>query len=273
MKNALTIDLEDWYQGLTSTSSRIDHWPSYESRIEPNTENLLSLLSQFGVKATFFALGYVADHLPGLLRRIADEGHEIAVHSYHHQHVNKLTQNQFREDVARSIEAIQKASGSNVQGYRAPMFSINISSIWALEELSEMGFRYDSSIFPIRNFYYGIPGASRFPYRPFKNRSFVEFPIATAQFFGITWPIGGGFYGRALPYLMIRAGIRKLNRQGHPAVIYAHPWEFDLDQNYKKVTARERITHYYGRAGLQAKFIRMLNDFKFGTLGDLLKGV
>lgn len=270
MLNALTIDLEDWYQGLTSTSPKIDMWPGYENRIAANTERLLGILSQAGVKVTFFVLGYVADHLPGLVRRVADEGHEIALHSYHHGRVHQLTPAQFREDVTRGREAVQKAGGKPVEGYRAPMFSINGSSKWALEELSGMGFRYDSSIFPIRNRYYGIPGASRFPYHPFEDNSFIEFPLSTVRFLNITWPIAGGFYGRALPYTLLRAGIRNLNDQGQPAILYFHPWEFDVQQNYKQVTFRESITHYYGRSGLEDKFVRLLQDFKFGPLTDLL---
>ena len=142
--------------------------------------------------------------------------------------------------------------------------------MWFLEELSKMGFHYDSSIYPIWNMYYGIPRAPRFPYRPFKNGSFVEFPLATAQTLGFNWPIGGGFYMRALPYAIVQAGIRKLNRQGKPAIIYMHPWEFDLGQNYQNVTPRERITHYYGRASLEQKLLRLIHDFQFGTLSSLL---
>jgi polysaccharide deacetylase family protein (PEP-CTERM system associated) len=270
MLNALTIDLEDWYQGLTSTSRQIDHWSNYESRVVGNTEQLLDLLSQVGVKATFFVLGYVADQYPDLIRRVANEGHEIALHSYHHQTVHKLTPDQFQEDVARGLEVVQAASGKQVHGYRAPMFSINDSSMWTLEVLCKMGFHYDSSIFPIQNMYYGIPGAPRFPYRPFENSSFVEFPLATAQTLGINWPIGGGFYMRTLPYTIMQIGIRKLNSQGKPAIIYMHPWEFDLEQHFRHVTLRERITHYHGRASLERKVLRLLHDFNFGPLSSLL---
>jgi polysaccharide deacetylase family protein (PEP-CTERM system associated) len=273
MQNALTIDLEDWYQGLTSTSRQYDRWPVFESRISANTDRLLEILSDAGVKATFFVLGYVADHLSGLVRKVADNGHEIALHSYAHERVNLLTPDQFREDLARGLDSVQRSSGKQVLGYRAPMFSINGASTWVLEELCGMGFRYDSSIFPIRNLYYGIPGALRFPYHPFEGDDFVEFPLSTVRFLRTTWPIAGGFYGRVLPYPVMRAGIRSLNEQGHPAVIYFHPWEFDAGQRFNQVTLRERITHYHGRSGLESKFKRLLQDFQFGPLSGLLENV
>lgn len=273
MINALTIDLEDWYQGLTSTSPQIDRWPEFESRILGNTGRLLGLLAQAGVKATFFVLGYVADQFPDLVKKIAEDGHEIALHSYYHRRVHQFTPPQFRAEILKGMKAVQNACGNLVQGYRAPMFSINRSSTWVLKELREMGFRYDSSIFPIDNRYYGIPGAPRFPYHPFDDDGFVEFPLSTIRFLNMTWPIAGGFYGRALPYPVFRAAIQNLNRQGYPAIIYFHPWEFDVDQRYWNVTLRERITHYYGRGGLERKFKRLLQDFEFAPLLRLVDSV
>ena len=269
----MTIDLEDWYQGLTSTSRRVDQWPDFEDRVISNTDRILEIFSQGGIKATFFVLGYVADQFPGLIRRVADEGHEIGLHSYYHQQVFRLTPEQFREDVSRGREAVQEASGKEVIGFRAPMFSINGSSTWAMDELREMGFKYDSSVFPIRNMYYGIPQAPRNPYHPYKGSSFMEFPLATVRILGINWPIGGGFYVRALPYSLIRAGIRRINHQGQPAVMYFHPWELDLGQEYNQVTARERITHYHGRASLESKLKRLLRDFDFSPLVGLMNGM
>lgn len=270
MVNALTIDLEDWYQGLTSTSRRIDQWPRFENRVVENTERILEILGQASVKATFFVLGYVADQFPNLIQRVADDGHEIALHGYHHQHVYRLTLDQFCRDVALGMEAVQQASGKKVIGFRAPMFSINGSTNWALQELCAMGFRYDSSVFPIRNFYYGNPNAPRHPYRPLEGRAFMEFPLATVRIIGINWPVGGGFYVRTLPYQLIRAGIRHLNQEGQPAVMYVHPWELDLEQRYYQVTFRERITHYHGRTSLQNKLCRLIQDFDFAPLDKLL---
>ena len=273
MLNALTIDLEDWYQGLTSTSRQRERWSNFESRVVANTEKVLYLLAQAEVKATFFVLGYVADQFPELIRRVADSGHEIALHSYDHQQVQRLTPDQFRQDVARSREVVEKACGKPIKGYRAPMFSINGSCLWALEILCEMGFEYDSSAFPVRNMYYGYPSAPRYPYRPFDSSSFMEFPLATVQFLGINWPVGGGFYFRTFPYPLLQAGIRRLNHQKIPAVLYFHPWELDLEQRYWQVTPRERITHYHGRASLAGKLQRLLKDFEFTTLSGLANNI
>jgi len=266
--NALTIDLEDWYQGLTSTGRRVARWPSYEDRVVESTHRLLDILAQAGVKATFFVLGYVADQFPELVRQVADAGHEIGLHSYHHRQVFRLTPDQFCADVARGREAVEKASGKQVIGYRAPMFSINRSALWALEVLREMGFRYDSSVFPTRNMLYGYPEAPRFPHQ--LENGLVEFPVSTVRWSGINWPIAGGFYVRALPYIIIRSSIRQLNRQGQPAVMYMHPWELDIGQRYNRVTLRERMTHYHGRRNLERKLCRLFTDFDFTPLRDLL---
>jgi polysaccharide deacetylase family protein (PEP-CTERM system associated) len=268
--NALTVDLEDWYQGLTSTSQRIDQWQEYESRVVASTVRLLDMLSNAGVKATFFVLGYVAERYPELIKRVANEGHEIALHGYFHQRVNTLTPDQFQTDIQRGLDVVEMASGEKVRGYRAPMFSINGASEWVFESLWEMGFLYDSSVFPIRNGYYGIPDAPRFPYRPLENKTFFEFPVATVKVFGINWPIGGGFYVRTLPSTIIETGIRRLNRQGKSAIMYLHPWELDTEQHFDQVTLRERITHYHGRSSLYAKLHRLLEKFKFVPIIDLL---
>lgn len=273
MFNALTIDLEDWFQGLTSTSRQKDRWPTFENRVVANTEKLLRLLAQAEVKVTFFVLGYLAQQYPDLIKRVVGEGHEIALHSYDHRRVHQLTPEQFRQDVIDGLKALNTVCGNQILGYRAPMFSINSSSLWALEVLREMGFRYDSSIFPIRNLYYGIPNAPNYPYHPFEDSSFLEFPLATVKVLGINWPIGGGFYLRTLPYSIVRSGIRKLNRQGRPAILYLHPWELDLGQQYKHVTPRERITHYHGRASLERKLRGLLSEFKFTTLSTLMDSV
>ena len=270
MLNALTIDLEDWYQGLTSTCQRVDRWPSYEDRVVESTHRLLDILAQAGVKATFFVLGYVADQFPELIRQVADAGHEIGLHSYHHQQVYRITPDEFRADVAQGREAVEKASRRQVVGYRAPMFSINCSALWALEVLREMGFRYDSSVFPTRNMLYGFPHAPRFPYRPFENGTFVEFPLSTVRILGINWPVAGGFYLRLLPYPILRYGLQRINRGGNPAIIYLHPWDLDTDQPRPNPTLRERFTHYYNLRRTEAKLKALLRDFHFGPLLNLL---
>jgi polysaccharide deacetylase family protein (PEP-CTERM system associated) len=268
--NALTIDLEDWYQGLTSTSRQVDRWPSYEDRVVESTNRLLDILLEAGVKATFFVLGYVADQFPKLVRRVADARHEIGLHGYYHRQVFRLTPDQFRAEILRGREAVETASGKRVVGYRAPMFSINRSALSALEVLREMGFRYDSSVFPTRNVLYGFPDAPRFPYRPFENGTFVEFPLSTVRILGINWPVAGGFYLRLLPYALFKWGLQRINREGKPAIIYLHPWDLDAGQPYPNPTLRERFTHYYNLGSTENKLTTLLRDFRFGPLADLL---
>lgn len=267
--NAFTVDLEDWYQGLTSTNPLVDQWPSFESRVEVNTRRLLEILRNLNVQATFFVLGYVADAYPGLIETIAAEGHEIGVHGYYHRFVSKMTASEFGQELDMSIEALDRAIGITSVGHRAPYFSFNGNTPWAFEVLESRGFLYDSSVFPVKNMLYGFPGAPRFPYQV-PGHEIIEFPATTLAFAGRKWPIAGGFYNRALPYSVVRHGIRQVNEQGKPAIIYVHPWELDTEQAYDQVSFRERITHYHGRGGLEKKLVQLLSEFRFGALQDLL---
>lgn len=268
--NAFTVDLEEWFQGLTSTNPLVDQWPSFESRIVPATRRLLAILREHNVKATFFVLGYVADQHPRLIEEIAAAGHELGVHGYFHRFVFNLSPAEFGQELDRSIEAIYRVTGDMPYGHRAPYFSINENTPWAFDVLASRGFHYDSSIFPIRNMLYGYPDAPRFPYQ-MDDYDLYEFPATTMIFAGRKWPIAGGFYNRVLPYGIIRHGLQQVNHQNEPAVIYIHPWELDTGQKYGKVTFRERITHYYGRAGLEKKLQNLFSDFQFGPIQDLLR--
>lgn len=275
MLNGLSVDLEDWYQGLTSTSQRVDRWPEFEDRVVDSTDRLLSLLAQARVHATFFVLGYVAGEFPDLVRRVAEAGHEIALHGYYHRQVYRLTPDAFREDVLRGREVVEAASGQRPIGYRAPMFSINRSALWALEVLRDLGFHYDSSVFPTRNMLYGYPDAPRFAYQPLPEngtgRRFVEFPLSTVRLLGVNWPLAGGFYLRTLPYPLFAAGLRRLNRQGHPAIIYFHPWEMDPGHPRPNPTLRERFTHYHNLDRMETKLARLFEEFDFAPLSTLLQ--
>jgi polysaccharide deacetylase family protein (PEP-CTERM system associated) len=271
MPNAFTIDLEDWFQGLTSTNARPDEWDSYEARLEANTERLLALLAEYGVRATFFVLGHVADHYPDLVHRIDAAGHEIGVHGYWHLMIHRITPRRFAAELDRALEVLSPLVSQPIIGHRAPYFSINGQSLWSLDVLCDKGFRYDSSFFPTRNMLYGYPEAPRFPHRLGDENNLVEFPISTARFGGVNWPIGGGFYLRTLPYTIIRLGIRQLNRQGQPAIMYMHPWELDTGQRYKRVTLRERVTHYHGRQSLEKKLRRLFMDFHFTSFRGILE--
>ena len=268
MRNAFTVDLEDWFQGLTSTNPRVDLWPTLESRVEHATDLLLRILDEHRVKATFFVLGHVADHHPALVERIAADGHELGVHGYWHKFVSRLTPDEFAQELDAGVAAVMRITGAQPLGHRAPYFSVTGSTPWAFSQLRARGFQYDSSVFPTRNMLYGFPGAPRYPYRV-EGAGIVEFPASTAQVAGKNMPVAGGFYVRALPYVVTRQAIRSINAEGLPAVMYVHPWELDTEQRYTKVTARERITHYHGRKTLAAKLHQLLDDFDFTTLGEL----
>ena len=268
--NAFTVDLEDWFQGLTSTNPRVDAWPSFESRVVPATRSLLDLLDSSGVRATFFVLGHVADHHPGLVEEIRARGHEIGVHGYLHRFVNRLTPDEFAREIDRAVESVYRITGEAPAGHRAPYFSIDGGTPWAFELLARRGFRYDSSVFPMRGLLYGYAGAERRPHRVGAGGALAEFPISTVRLAGRNLPFAGGFYMRTWPYPVVRWAIRRLHAEGLPAIFYIHPWELDLGQPRSKVTARERVTHYHGRASLRPKLERLFADFRFGPLASLL---
>ena len=266
--NAFSVDLEDWFQGLTSTNKRPDLWPELESRVVGATKALLAILREHDVLATFFTLGYVADHHPALIEEVSAAGHEIAVHGYWHRFVSRMTRDEFAAELDLGIDALVKVTGERPLGHRAPYFSINAATPWAFEVLRSHGIQYDSSVFPVRNMLYGYPGAPRFPYR-IEGLEMSEFPATTAQFGGRSWPVAGGFYTRALPYEFVSRGIRQVNQLGQPAILYVHPWEIDTGQQYREVTIRERITHYHGRGGLRSKLEKLFSEFRFAPLRDL----
>lgn len=267
--NAFTVDLEDWFQGLTSTNPQVERWPEFESRVVPATRHLLSLLRRHQVTATFFVLGHVADQHPDLVAEVSEEGHEIAIHGYYHRFVYRMTPEEFDSEIRRSIEAVSRITGRRPIGHRAPYFSVNRDTPWFAQILADHGLEYDSSIFPARSMLYGFPGAPRSPHR--LPNGMMEFPVSTVRLLGRTMPIAGGFYVRALPYALISRAIRSLHQERKPAIMYVHPWELDQGQKYSDVTPRERISHYFGRKTLAAKLHRLFTDFKFAPLGRLLE--
>jgi polysaccharide deacetylase family protein (PEP-CTERM system associated) len=272
-RNAFTVDLEDWYHGLTSTNRRPESWSQCESRVVQNTERLLGLLAEHNVKATFFVLGKVAEQYPDLIRSIAAQGHELGVHGYAHRMVHRLTRDEFAAEIDQTLDVLRPLAHGPIIGHRAPYFSINGRSLWALDVLTEQGFRYDSSFFPTRNMLYGYPEAPRFPHQLDNGSGLVEFPASTVRLAGVTWPISGGFYVRTWPYRVVRRAIQHLNGQGQPAILYMHPWELDTGQPMHAATLRERVTHYHGRRGLESKLRQLFQDFQFGPLQDLLDHV
>lgn len=270
MKNVLTIDLEDYYH-VTAFRDTVGErrWASHQSRVERNTDLLLQLLAETGHKATFFTLGCIAKELPGLVRKIAAQGHEIACHSLKHRVVAELSPEEFREDTRCAKSLLEDACGVQVLGYRAPSFSITRGSEWAFEILAHLGFSYDSSIFPIRHLNFDMRHVSRDPFMILTPAGpLLEFPLTTLQIAGARAPLAGGAYLRFLPYWYTRWGIGYLNSsENRPACVYLHPWELDPQQPKMKGGLTARLRHYFGLKATEAKFRRLLADFDFQPLG------
>jgi polysaccharide deacetylase family protein (PEP-CTERM system associated) len=271
--NAMTVDVEDYFHvsAFDSVVSRAS-WDSFDSRVIRNTERVLELFDEANVRATFFVLGWVAERYPALVRRIADAGHEVASHGYHHQLVYMLTPQQFREDVRSAKAALENATGRPVLGFRAPSFSVIKSTLWALDVLIDEGHVYDSSIFPIHHDRYGIPDAQRHAHTlPGARGTILEIPASTVRLGQMNFPIAGGGYFRLLPYLWTRWGIDRVNRvEGKPVVFYMHPWELDPDQPRMNVGARTRIRHYTGLRQTTKQLRRLFDDFDFDSLATIL---
>jgi polysaccharide deacetylase family protein (PEP-CTERM system associated) len=272
MKNALSFDLEDYYHVNAFESVNRGNWGEYTSRVVQSTQRVLELLDQGGCKATFFTLGWVAENYPELIREIDQRGHEIACHSDKHRRIFEMTAAEFRDDSRVAKDRLEQIIGRKIIGYRAPSFSITKDSLWAFEILVELGFRYDSSIFPVDHPNYGMPRGPRTAFRvPTPRGSIIEFPMPTLELGGTRSPFGGGAYLRLLPYWYTRWGIRFLNqREGQPACVYVHPWEIDTGQPRMKGSVTARMRHYLGLRGLETKLRGLLRDFSFQTMGTLI---
>ena len=266
MKNLLTFDVEDWYQGLDVS---IDRWSSFEKRLSIGLDFILNALAEHGTSATFFVLGVTAVEHSDWVRRIAAAGHEVGTHGWSHTPIYRQSRKQFCAELSRSIETLQELVGRQVNGHRAALFSITARSWWVFDELAQAGLRYDSSIFPVYNYRYGIPSAERFPHpvplcAP-DQPAFWEFPIATLRLGGLNVPVGGGFYARFWCYEFLHWAIKHLNAQGQPALFYFHPWEFDADQPrlWREARWLARATHYHRLAGARKTLLRLLSHFEW----------
>jgi polysaccharide deacetylase family protein (PEP-CTERM system associated) len=273
--NALSFDVEDWYHGFIATYDRAEEWESYESRVVSDTMLAMSILKKYNVKSTFFVLGYVASRFPDLICRIFKEGHEIATHGYLHRRVYNQNPAQFEADLRSSIETLEKITSEKVLGYRAPDFSVTSMSLWALDIMAKNGLAYDSSIFPTKNYIYGIPCSPRFPYSIMteSNREIIEFPLSTIRFFNKNMPIAGGIYLRALPFFIIRNGLRALNKEGKPAVVYLHPWELNPECPKLEGSILHRMIYKYNLSTTVRKLETLLKNFTFCPMRDILKEV
>jgi polysaccharide deacetylase family protein (PEP-CTERM system associated) len=273
--NAFSVDVEDYFQvAALAPAIPVESWPTREYRVERNTEVILQLCEERKVRGTFFILGWVAEKSPHLVKRIADAGHEIACHGFSHQLIYRQTPEVFREETFRAKHFLEDVIGTAVTGYRAASFSITRDSLWALDVLIDAGFEYDSSVFPIRHDRYGIPGAAPEPGRIVapSQRTLVEFPMSAATFFGVQVPVSGGGYFRILPYWVTRAGLKQINEQaGRPFTFYLHPWEVDPEQPRVKVSAFSRFRHYTNLHRCEARLRRVLGDFRFGTMRQVLE--
>lgn len=267
LTNALTIDVEDYFQ-VSAFAPFIQRceWDARECRVERNVEHILALLEKHGVHATFFTLGWIAERYPALVRRIVAGGHELASHGFGHERVSDLSPEAFFEDIHRAKQVLEGIGGVPVQGYRAPSFSIGAGNLWALETLERAGYRYSSSIYPIRHDHYGMPDAPRFAYQV--REGLIEIPPTTMRLFNRNLPSSGGGYFRLFPYRLSRWMLRRVNRQDREAaVFYFHPWEIDAEQpRVDGIGARTRFRHYVNIGRMEQRLDRLLRDFSWGRM-------
>jgi len=271
LKNIMSVDLEDYFCDLP-----FSEWSKYPSQVEKTTDVLLELFEEFGVKATFFTLGYIGEKFPNLIKKIYDKGHEIGSHSYSHIDLRKVSKDEAERDIVKSIEVLEKITGEKLLGFRAPFFSINHNNFWVFDVLRKY-FKYDSSVFPVKMPLYGLPDAPTQIYHPAKNditkndenEEFIEIPPLTYRLFSlIKLPMAGGFHFRFFPYFLIKKGFKNSIEQKKPVMFYIHPK--DLDKNMPKVETYS-WHFYYGKRNILQKFETLLKEFKFTTAKEVLK--
>ncbi|MDR2761734.1 MAG: DUF3473 domain-containing protein [Planctomycetaceae bacterium] len=275
MRNAFSVDVEDYYQvGAFARVISFDDWDKWESRVVTNTRRILDILDSVSnpVKATFFVLGWIAERHPNLVPEIVSRGHEIASHGFNHQLVYEQTEKIFREDVTRARQILQVQSGQDVVGFRAPSFSIVKRTAWAHEILVESGYKYDSSVFPIHHDLHGNPDAPREIHTIKTNAgSIQEFPPAVVRLLGQNLPIGGGGYFRFFPYFVTKMCLRAVNKQNLPFVFYIHPWETDPTQpRIPNAPLKSRFRHYVNLNRTTKRLKKLINDFNFTTIKNIL---
>lgn len=272
IKNALTIDVEDYFQ-VSAFASHIprESWPSLPCRVERNVDCILTLLNDTNIKATFFTLGWIAERYPAMVRRIADAGHELASHGYAHLRASDQSPEEFMEDISRSKKLIENISGLPVLGYRAPSFSIGARNLWALDLLLNAGYRYSSSIYPIAHDHYGMPNAPRFAFYPKGESGLLEIPITTVRIMHRNLPAGGGGYFRFFPYQLSKWLIGRVNRQDkQPGIFYFHPWELDPEQpRQKNIGMKTQFRHYVNLSRMEMRLKTLIRDFHWGRMDHI----
>ncbi|MDP9414650.1 MAG: DUF3473 domain-containing protein [Pseudomonadota bacterium] len=273
MLNALSVDVEDWFQvGAFEAVIAREDWDFLPQRVERNGHAVLDLFEQAGVKGTFFTLGWVAARYPALMRRIVGAGHEIASHGWDHARVFTMTPSLFRADLQRARIAIEDASGHSPIGYRAPSFSIDKRTPWAHSILADEGYAYSSSVAPIRHDHYGWPEAPRFAHRPVAGSALIELPVTTVELAGRRMAAGGGGFFRLLPYRFSSWAISRVNCvEKRPAVFYFHPWEIDPGQpRVRKAPLRSRLRHYSQLSAMEPKLLKLLNNHRWGRTDEVV---
>jgi len=269
--NAMSVDVEEYFQvsAFEKHISRTE-WDKLPGRAEASVDRILALFSDHKVKATFFTLGWMAERYPQMVRRIVDEGHELASHGWSHIRVTQQTPDDFKNDIIRTRSTLEDISGQQIKGYRAASYSIGAKNLWALDILEETGHIYSSSIFPIKHDLYGMPEAPRFAFKAGAGE-LLEIPITTIEMLGRKIPCGGGGWFRFFPYSFSRWAISRVNmREGQSAIFYFHPWEIDFDQPKQQgLGFKTRFRHYLNLQQMEQRLTQLLQDFSWGRMDDI----
>ncbi len=275
IRNAMTIDVEDYFQ-VSAFAPHIsrDSWPARECRVEANIDRILGILSAANVTATFFTLGWIAERYPAMVRRIVAGGHELASHGYGHLRASDQDRLEFTDDIRRSKALLEDIGGQEVIGYRAPSFSIGATNLWTLDALLENGYRYSSSIYPIKHDHYGMPEAPRFAFYPNGKDGLLEVPITTVRLMNRNLPAGGGGYFRLLPYAASRWLMQRVNRDDRQsAIFYFHPWEIDPGQpRQPDIGFKTRFRHYVNLTRMENRIRALTRDFEWDRMDRIFLG-
>jgi len=268
----LTIDVEDYFQ-VSAFAPHIarDSWDHMPCRVERNVDAILEILDEHRAQATFFTLGWMAERYRDMVRSIVAQGHELASHGYAHQRATDQSPQEFYQDITRAKSLLEDVGGVAVQGYRAPSFSIGRTNLWAQSTLKKAGYRYSSSVYPIRHDHYGMPDAPRFAFYPEGADGLLELPVTTVSLFNRNLPAGGGGYFRLLPYSVSRWCLRRVNTvDRQPCIFYFHPWEIDPGQpRQKNLSVKTRFRHYVNLSSMERRIRALCKDFHWDRIDRL----
>ncbi|MFA7554741.1 MAG: XrtA system polysaccharide deacetylase [Spongiibacteraceae bacterium] len=265
--NAMTIDVEDYFQ-VSAFEHAIDpaDWDSIACRVEANIDRLLQMFAEHNAKATFFTLGYIAQRYPQLIKRIVEQGHELASHGFMHKRATDQSQSEFQQDIGSAKKLLEDLTGQSVVGYRAPSFSFNEQNPWVYDALAAEGYQYSSSVYPVKHDHYGIPDAPRFKYKT--DSGVDEIPLSTLPIMGKNIPISGGGFFRLYPYPLTRWAVKRFAAtEAQPYIFYLHPWEVDPQQpRVDGISAKSRFRHYLNLSKVEGRLNNMLSDFEWSSM-------